>query len=176
MKRLLVALFLLSVPAALRAQTCTGSPCAANPIATALRVRSAVTFSPFGSIDFGTVSGGSTASVDAFGTSTSGGVAGAVNLVANQRVTVTASFSQLTSAGMPNLVVSNPSCGRSTLSSTNATNTTGFACSTGYATPGFGTGAAGIYVWLGGDVVTTATTGAGDYVGTATVTGVYVAY
>ena len=103
MKRLLVALLLLSAPAALRAQACTGSPCAANPIATALRVRSAVSFSAFGSIDFGTVSVGSTASVDAFGTSASGGVAGAVNLVANQRVTVTASFSQLRLLACPAL-------------------------------------------------------------------------
>jgi hypothetical protein len=175
MKRLFVALCLLAAPAALRAQACSASPCTAN-ITTALKVSSAVSFSNVGDLDFGVVAGGSTASVDAQGTSTSSGVAGALLLNANQAVAVTATFSQLTSAGMPNLSVTNPSCGSSTASSTSTTNTTLFACATGYTSPAVGTGAGGIYLWLGGDVATLASTPAGNYAGTATVTGIYTAY
>ena len=176
MKRLFVALCLLAAPAALRAQTCTASPCAANPIATSLVVRSAVSFSVGGALDFGIVAGGTTASVDAQGTASAGGAAGAVILNANQAVTVTAAFSPLTSAGMPNLTVSSPSCGYSTTSSTSTTNTTFFTCASGYTSPAAGTGAGGLYVWLGGSVATLASTPAGNYAGTATVTGVYTSY
>ncbi|HUQ46456.1 MAG TPA: hypothetical protein VM033_07385 [Gemmatimonadaceae bacterium] len=176
MKRYIIALCLLTAPAALRAQTCAASPCSATPVATAARVRSAVSFGVGGGLDFGVVAGGTTAAVDAQGTSATGGVAGAVVLTANQRVTVTAVFSDLTSAGMPNLPVSSPSCGWSTATSTSVANTTIFTCGTGYASPGAGTGASGIYVWLGGSVATTTTTPAGNYAGTATVTGVYVSY
>ena len=176
MKRLFVALCLLAAPAALRAQTCTASPCAADPITTSLVVRSAVTFAVGGGLDFGIVAGGSTASVDAQGTASAGGVAGAVVLNANQAVTVTAAFSALTSAGMPNLSVTSPSCGHSTTSGTSTTNTTLFTCGTGYTSPATGTGAGGIYIWLGGSVATLASTPAGNYAGTATVTGVYTSY
>jgi hypothetical protein len=176
MKRFFVALCLLAAPAALRAQACAASPCAADPITTSLIVRSAVTFSVGGGLDFGIVAGGTTASVDAQGTASDGGVAGAVVLNANQAVTVTAAFSDLTSAGMPNLVVSSPSCGWSTTSGTSVANTTLFTCGTGYASPATGTGAGGIYVWLGGSVATLASTPAGNYAGTATVTGTYTSY
>lgn len=177
MKRLFVALCLLAAPAALRAQTCAASPCDANPITTSLVVRSAVTFSVGGGLDFGVVAGGTTAAVDAQGTATAGGgAAGAVILNANQAVTVTASFSPLTSAGMPNLTVSSPSCGWSTTSATSVTNTTLFTCGTGYTSPAAGTGAGGLYVWLGGSVATLASTPAGNYAGTATVRGTYTAY
>lgn len=176
MKRLFVALCLLSTPAALRAQACASSPCSATPIATALVVRSAVSFSTFGSLDFGTIAGGSTASVNAQGVASSGGVAGAVILNANQAVSVTAAFSALTSAGMPNLAVSSPSCGYSTASSTSAVNTTFFTCGTGYTSAAVGTGASGLYIWMGGSVATLASTPAGNYAGTATVTGVYTSY
>jgi hypothetical protein len=176
MKRLLVALCLLAAPAALRAQACTGTPCTADPITTSLVVRSAVTFSVGGALDFGSVASGATASVDAQGTASDFGVAGAVVLTANQAVTVTALFSNLTSAGMPNLAVTSPSCGWSTTSGTSTTNTTIFSCGTGYTSPVTGTGASGIYVWLGGSVVTLASTPAGNYSGTATVTGTYTSY
>ena len=176
MKRLLVGLLLLAAPATLRAQTCAASPCSANPITTALLVRSAVTFSVGGGLDFGSVAGGSTASVTAQGVASSGGVAGAVILNANQAVAVTAAFSPLTSVGMPNLAVTSPSCGWSTTSSTSAVNTTLFTCGTGYSSPATGTGAGGIYVWLGGSVATLTSTPAGNYAGTATVTGVYTSY
>lgn len=176
MKRFIIALCLLTAPAALEAQACAASPCAATPVGTAVRIRSAVSFGVGGGLDFGIVAGGTTAAVDAQGTSATGGVAGAVVLTANQRVTVTAVFSDLTATGMPNLPVSSPSCGHSTTSSTSVTNTTLFTCGTGYASPGPGTGVSGIYVWLGGSVATTTTTPAGNYAGTATVTGVYVSY
>jgi hypothetical protein len=176
MKRIFVALCLLAAPAALRAQTCAASPCSATPITTALVVRSAVSFSVGGSVDFGIVAGGTNATVDAQGTATAGGVAGAVILNANQAVAVTAAFSALTSAGMPNLAVSAPSCGWSTTTSTSTTNTTLFTCGTGYTSPATGTGAGGIYVWLGGTVATLASTPAGNYAGTATVTGTYTSY
>ena len=176
MKRLFVALCLLAAPAALRAQTCAASPCSANPITTSLVVRSSVTFSVGGALDFGIVAGGTTASVDAQGTANAGGVAGAVVLNANQAVTVRATFSNLVAAGMPNLAVTNPSCGWSTTSGTSTTDTTIFACATGYTSPAVGTGVGGIYVWLGGDVATLASTPAGNYAGTATVTGTYTAY
>ncbi len=176
MKRIFVALCLLAAPAALRAQTCTASPCSATPVATSLKVTSAVSFSNYGALDFGVVAGGTSAAVDAQGASTTGGVAGAVILNANQAVSVTAVFSDLTSAGMPNLAVSSPSCGWSTASSTSATNTTLFDCGTGYTSAVTGTGAGGLYLWLGGSVATTASTPAGNYAGTATVTGVYTSY
>jgi len=176
MKRLLAGLFLLAAPAALHAQACAASPCSATPITTSLVVRSAVSFSVGGGLDFGSVIGGSTASVDAQGASTSGGAAGAVILNANQAVAVTAAFSALTSAGMPNLSVTSPSCGWSTATSTSVANTTLFTCGTGYASPATGTGAGGVYVWLGGAVATTTSTPAGTYAGTATVTGVYTSY
>jgi hypothetical protein len=175
MKRLLVALLLLAAPAALRAQACTASPCVADPITTSLVVRSAVTFSVGGGLDLGMVVGGSTASVDAQGTASGGGVAGAVVLNANQAVTVTAAFSDLIAAGMPNLPIT-PSCGWSTTSGTSTTNTTLFTCATGYTSPAVGTGAGGIYVWLGGSVATLTSTPAGNYAGTATVTGIYTSY
>jgi hypothetical protein len=176
MKRFIVALCLLAAPAALRAQSCPSSPCTANPITTALVVQSAVSFSVGGGLDFGIVAGGTTASVDAQGTASSGGVAGAVILNANQAVSVTAAFSPLTSAGMPNLAITLPSCGWSTTSATSTTNTTLFTCATGYASPAVGTGVGGIYVWLGGSVATLSSTPAGNYAGTATVTGVYTSY
>jgi hypothetical protein len=176
MKRFIVALCLFAAPAALHAQSCASSPCAANPITTALVVRSAVTFSVGGGLDFGMVAGGTTASVDAQGVASAGGVAGAVILNANQAVTVTAAFSPLTSAGMPNLAVTSPSCGYSTTSATSTVNTTLFTCGTGYTSPAAGTGAGGLYVWLGGSVATLSSTPAGNYAGTATVTGVYTSY
>jgi hypothetical protein len=175
MKRIIVALCLLAAPAALRAQTCAASPCSATPIATALVVRSAVSFSVFGDMDLGAVAGGTTASVDAQGTANAGGVAGAIILNANQAVAVTASFSTLASAGMPSLAIT-PSCGYSTAGSTSVANTTLFTCSTGHTSAATGTGAGGLYVWLGGAVATTASTPAGSYAGTATVTGVYTSY
>ena len=176
MKRLIIGLLLLAAPAALRAQTCSASPCTANPITTALVVRSAVSFSVGGGLDFGAVAGGSTASVDAQGVASAGGVAGAVVLKANQAVAVTASFSPLASAGMPNLAVTSPSCGWSTTSGTSVANTTLFTCGTGYTSPAIGTGVGGVYVWLGGSVATLTSTPAGNYAGTATVTGVYTSY
>src|SRR5258705_266587 len=113
--------------------------------------------------------------VDAQGTGT-GGAAGAIVLNANQAVAISASFSPLTSAGMPNLAIT-PSCGWSTTNSTSIANTTLFACSGGaYTSPAMGTGAGGVYVWLGGSVATTTATPAGDYAGTATITGVYTSY
>ena len=176
MKRLIAGLFLLAAPATLRAQACAGSPCSATPITTALVVQSAVSFSVGGGLDFGAVAGGTTASVDAQGTSSSFGAAGAVVLNANQTVAVTAVFSVLTSAGFPNLSVSAPSCGWSTATTTSVANTTLFACGTGYSSPATGTGAGGLYVWLGGSVATLTSTPAGNYAGTATVTGVYTSY
>jgi hypothetical protein len=77
---------------------------------------------------------------------------------------------------MPNLTVSSPSCGYSTTSATSTTNTTLFTCSSGYTSAAAGTGAGGLYVWLGGSVATLASTPAGNYAGTATVTGVYTSY
>lgn len=174
MKRFIVALCLLAAPAALRAQACSASPCAATPVVTSLVVKSSVTFSPNGAVDFGVVTGGSTASVDAQGTGL--GAAAGVILNANQAVTVTAAFAPLTSAGMPNLTVSSPSCGWSTASSTSTVNTTLFTCNTGYTSPATGTGAGGLYIWLGGSVNTLASTPAGNYTGSATVTGTYTAY
>jgi hypothetical protein len=175
MKRLLVALCLLAAPAALRAQTCAASPCTSDPITTSLTVRSAVTFGVVGGLDLGAVAGGSTASVTAQGVASSGGVAGAISLNANQAVAVTATFSALTSAGMPNLAIT-PSCGWSTTSGTSTTDTTIFTCGTGYTSPATGTGAGGIYLWLGGSVATLASSPAGNYAGTATVTGIYTSY
>ena len=89
---------------------------------------------------------------------------------------MTAAFAPLTSAGMPNLAVSSPSCGWSTTSSTSTVNTTFFTCGTGYTSPATGTGAGGLYIWLGGSVNTLASTPAGNYTGSATVTGTYTAY
>ena len=176
MKRFIAALFLLAAPVALRAQTaCTGSPCTAPAVNTSLTVKSAVSFTVNGAIDFGSVVGGTTAQVDAQGASTSLGASGGVILNANQAVTVKATFSGLTS-GTTTLPVTLPSCGWSTLGTTSTTNTTLFACGTGYTSPATGTGAGGIYVWLGGEVATTASTPAGSYAGTATVTGTYTAY
>ncbi len=175
MKRLLAALCLLAAPAAASAQACASSPCTSNPITTALTVRSAVSFSTYSGLDLGSVAGGGTAAVDAQGTGT-GGAAGAIVLNANQAVAISASFSPLTSAGMPNLAIT-PSCGWSTTNSTSIANTTLFACSGGaYTSPATGTGAGGVYVWLGGSVATTTATPAGDYAGTATITGVYTSY
>ena len=174
MKRLIVGLVLLAAPATMRAQTCTASPCTAANVITSLKIKSSVAFSAGSNLDFGSVAGGTTASVDAQGTTTSTGTAGAVILNANQAVTVTASFAQLTAAGFPNLTVSNPSCGYSSAATTSTTNTTLFICSTGYASPATGTTA--LRVWLGGEVVTAASTPAGNYAGTATVTGTYTAY
>jgi hypothetical protein len=176
MKRFIAALFLFAAPAVVQAQTvCTGSPCTAPAVNTSLTVKSAVSFTVNGAVDFGSVVGGTTAQVDAQGTSSSLGASGGVILNANQAVTVKATFSSLTS-GATSLPVSSPSCGWSTLGATSTTNTTIFVCSTGYTSPATGTGAGGIYVWLGGQVATTASTPAGSYAGTATVTGTYTAY
>ena len=175
MKRLFVALCLLAAPAAVRAQSCAASPCNATPVATSLVVRSSVTFSPNGSVDFGFVASGGSAVVDPQGVVGLGSPAGVI-LNANQAVSVQASFAPLTSAGMPNLTVSSPTCGWSTTSTTSAANTTLFTCSTGYTSPAAGTGAGGLYVWLGGTINTLASTPAGNYAGTATVVGTYTAY
>jgi hypothetical protein len=175
MKRLFVALCLLAAPAALRAQACAASPCNATPVATSLVVKSSVTFSANGAVDFGFVASGGTALVDPQGVLGLGSPAGVI-LNSNQAVTVTASFSALTSAGMPNLTVSSPTCGRSTVGTTSATNTTLFTCATGYTSPATGTGASGLYIWLGGTVATLGSTPAGNYSGSATVTGTYTAY
>jgi hypothetical protein len=175
MKRFFVALCLLAAPAALRAQACAASPCNATPVATSLVVKSSVTFSPNGAVDFGFVASGGSAVVDPQGVLGLGSPAGVI-LNSNQAVTVVASFSPLTSAGMPNLTVSSPSCGWSTTSTTSAVNTTTFVCSTGYTSPATGTGAGGLYVWLGGTVNTLGSTPAGNYSGSATVTGTYVSY
>jgi hypothetical protein len=176
MKRLIAALFLIAAPTAMQAQVaCTGSPCTAPAVNTSLTVKSAVSFTVNGAVDFGSVVGGTTAQVDAQGTSSSLGASGGVILNANQAVTVKATFSSLTS-GSTSLPVTLPSCGWSTVGSTSTTNTTIFSCSAGYVSPAAGTGASGIYVWLGGEVATTASTPAGNYAGTATVTGTYTAY
>lgn len=174
MKRIIVGLLFLAAPAAMQAQTCTASPCNATDVVTKLKIKSSVAFSAGADLDFGSVAGGSTASVDAQGVTSSTGAAGSVILNANQAVTVTAAFAQLTSAGMPNLSVTSPSCGYSSTATTSTTNTTLFNCSTGYASSA--TGVSGLRVWLGGQVVTTASTPAGNYAGTATVTGTYTAY
>lgn len=174
MKRIIVGLLLLAAPAAMQAQTCTASPCNATDVTTSLTIQSSVAFSAGSNLDFGSVAGGSTASVDAQGTTTSTGSAGSVILNANQAVTVTATFAALTATGFPNLTVSNPSCGYSSAATTSTTNTTIFTCSTGYTSPA--TGTSGLRVWIGGDVVTLASTPAGNYAGTATVTGTYTAY
>lgn len=176
MKRLFLALAFVAAPAAMQAQTCTASPCNATPITTAVTVKSAVSFGVGGNLNFGVVAGGTTAAVDAQGTSATGGTPGSVILSANQAVTVTAAFAPLTSAGLPNLTVSAPSCGYSTTATTSTVNTTLFTCGTGYTSPATGTGATGIYVWMGGSVATTASTPAGTYAGTATATGTYTVY
>jgi hypothetical protein len=174
MKRLIVALCLFAAPAALRAQTCAASPCSATPVVTNLKVKSAVTFTANGLVDFGSIAPGGTASITADGVGT--GTAAGVIMNANQAVTVTATFAALTSAGMPNLSVTNPTCGYSILATTNTTNTTLFDCTTGHLSPATGTGATGLYIWLGGEIATTAATPAGNYAGSATIRGVYTAY
>jgi hypothetical protein len=176
MKRFIAALFLVAAPTAMQAQTaCTASPCTSPAVNTSLTVKSAVSFTVNGAVDFGSVVGGTTAQVDAQGTSSSLGASGGVILNANQAVTVKAAFTALTSAGNT-LAVTLPSCGWSTTSATSTTNTTLFSCATGYTSPATGTGSGGIYVWLGGEIATTASTPAGSYAGTATVTGTYTAY
>jgi hypothetical protein len=178
MKRLLVALALLAAPSVVRAQACTGSGagCQAQ-INTTLRVTSAVSLSAGSNLDFGIVAGGTAGAVDAQGTSASGGTPGSVVLVANQAVGISASFSSLAAAGLPSLTVASTSCGVSA-SSTPSASTTVYACSGAgsYTSPVTGTGAGGLYVWLGGSVSTTASTPAGNYAGTATVTGTYTVY
>jgi len=174
MKRFLVALCLLAAPAALHAQACTGSPCSSTAVVTNLVVKSAVTFTANGAVDFGSVTPGSTATITAQNTGGFGSAAGVI-LNANQAVTVTATFTTLTD-GTNFLSVTNPSCGWSTSSTSNTTNTTLFGCAAGYLTPAAGTGAGGLYIWLGGDIATTASTQAGSYTGSATVKGVYTAY
>jgi hypothetical protein len=173
MKRILVALCLLAAPAALHAQACAASPCSATPVVTNLTVKSAVSFTANGLLDFGSITPGSTASQTADGVGV--GAAAGVILNANQAVTVTATFTPLT-LGAASLPVSNPTCGYSTLSTTNTTNTTLFGCAAGHTSPATGTGATGLYIWLGGEVATTASTQAGNYVGSATIKGVYTAY
>lgn len=174
MKRFIVALCLLAAPAALRAQTCTVSPCSSNPVVTNLTVKSAVSFTANGAVDFGSITPGGTATITAQNAGGLGSAAGVI-LNANQAVTVTATFTALTS-GTNSLSVTNPSCGYSTTSTTNTTNTTLFGCAVGYTSPAIGTGAGGLYIWLGGDIATTASTPAGNYAGSATVKGVYTAY
>ena len=173
MKRIIVALCLLAAPAALRAQACSASPCSATPVVTNLTVKSAVSFAPNGLLDFGSVTPGGTASQTADGVGS--GAAAGVILNANQAVTVTATFAPLM-LGTASLSVSNATCGYSTASSTSTTNTTLFDCVTGYTSPAAGTGVGGLYIWLGGDIATTASTQAGNYVGSATIKGVYTAY
>jgi hypothetical protein len=177
MKRLLLVIALLAAPAVVRAQACTGSGtgCQAQ-VNTTLRVTSAVSLTPGSNLDFGIVAGGTTADVDAQGATSSSGTPGSVILVANQAVGITASFSALTSAGMPNLSVTSPSCGVSTSSTASAA--TLYPCSGAgsYSSPAVGTSASGLHVFLGGAVATTASTPAGNYSGTATVTGTYTVY
>lgn len=176
MKRIIVGLLLAAAPSAMQAQTCSASPCNATNVATSLTIQSSVAFSTGSSLDFGSVAGGTTASVTAQGAVNAGGAAGSVILTANQAVSVTAAFSAMSAPSVPNLPVTSPSCGYSTTTTTSVTNTTLFTCATGYTTPATGTGAGGLYVWLGGQVATTASTPAGNYTGTATVTGTYTAY
>jgi hypothetical protein len=175
MKRLFVALCLLVAPAALRAQACAASPCNATPVATWLVVKSSVTFAPNGAVDFGFVASGGSAVADPQGVTGLGSPAGVI-LSSNQAVTVKATFSPLSATGFPDLTVSSPTCGWSTVGTTSVANTTLFTCSTGYTSPAAGTGAGGLYVWLGGTVNTLGSTPAGNYSGSATVVGTYTAY
>ncbi|MDB4887297.1 MAG: hypothetical protein JWN79_2735 [Gemmatimonadetes bacterium] len=174
MKRIIFGLALLLTPALASAQACTASPCVATNIATSVTVKSAVTFGVGSDLDFGVVVPASAAGVTAQGVSTTSGSAGSVTLVANQSVSVTADFSDLTGPGAATLAVASTSCGVSTTSTTSITVTTLFPC----ATPKLidGTAAATTHIWLGGSVTTLATTPAGNYAGTATVTGTYTAY
>jgi spore coat protein U-like protein len=175
MKRIIFGLALLLTPALASAQVCTTSPCAATNITTSLTVKSAVSFGAGTNLDFGVAVPGSASGVTAQGESATSGVAGSVLLVANQSVSVTAAFSDLTGPGAATLEVASTSCGLSTTSATSKDDTALFTCGTAKSI-GTTAGTAGTYIWLGGSVSTATTTPAGTYAGTATVTGTYTAY
>jgi hypothetical protein len=167
MKRIIVGFALLLAPAVAVAQ----SPATAT-INTSATVKSAVSFSAPVDLDFGAAIPGASAGVTEKGVTTTSGSVGSLKLFANQSVSVTAAYSALTGPGADLTPVA--ACGWNSTATASSANT--FACATGYTSPAGGTGATGYSIFLGGSIALPAGQLAGNYVGTATVTGTYTTY